>query len=128
MSEAHSVFQIRTACSASDGSILMWMRRMIDIGVPPDTVTTITNDVMTRQGARARLRRIKDARDRASAALRARAQALYVYCARRGLRRFRKHVHLGTYPNTPASQRTKPPNARTAISPNIRSNSTTHVD
>src|SRR5215472_13706313 len=39
MSEAHSVFQIRTAFSVSDGSILMWMRRMIDIGVPPDTVT-----------------------------------------------------------------------------------------
>jgi hypothetical protein len=65
MSEAHSVFQIRTAFSASDGSILMWMRRMIDIGFPPDTVTTITNDVMTRQGARARLRRVKDARERA---------------------------------------------------------------
>jgi len=40
---------------------------MIDIGVPPDTVTTITNDVMTRQGARARLRRVKDARERAQA-------------------------------------------------------------
>src|SRR5215831_15253093 len=33
MSEAHSVFQIRVAFSISDGSILMWMRRMIDIGV-----------------------------------------------------------------------------------------------
>src|SRR5262249_35029515 len=33
MSEAHSVFQIRVAFSVSDGSILMWMRRMIDIGV-----------------------------------------------------------------------------------------------
>src|SRR5262245_53470401 len=33
MREAHSVFQIRVAFSISDGSILMWMRRMIDIGV-----------------------------------------------------------------------------------------------
>src|SRR5262245_7048202 len=32
MSEAHSVFQIRVAFSISDGSILMWMRRMIDMG------------------------------------------------------------------------------------------------
>jgi hypothetical protein len=31
MSEAHSVFQIRVAFSVSDGSILMWMRRMIDM-------------------------------------------------------------------------------------------------
>jgi hypothetical protein len=28
MSEAHSVFQIRTAFSVSDGSILMWMPRL----------------------------------------------------------------------------------------------------
>jgi hypothetical protein len=31
MSEAHCVFQIRTAFSVSDGSTLMWMRRMIDM-------------------------------------------------------------------------------------------------
>src|SRR5262245_66239319 len=41
MSEAHSVFQIRVAFSISDGSILMWMRRMIDMGYswgPPGLV------------------------------------------------------------------------------------------
>src|SRR5262245_19820026 len=31
MSGAHSVFQTRTALSVSEGSILMWMRRMIDM-------------------------------------------------------------------------------------------------
>src|SRR4029450_2956671 len=31
MSGAHSVFQTRTALSVSDGSILMWMRRMMDM-------------------------------------------------------------------------------------------------
>jgi hypothetical protein len=33
MSGAHSAFQTSTAFSVSDGSILMWMRRMIDMGV-----------------------------------------------------------------------------------------------
>jgi len=50
-------------------------RRMIDIGVPPDTVTTtMTNDVTTRQGARARLRRVKDARERTQATQNRRAR------------------------------------------------------
>jgi hypothetical protein len=31
MSGAHSVFQTPTAFSVSDGSSLMWMRRMMDI-------------------------------------------------------------------------------------------------
>src|SRR5262249_7025887 len=33
MSGAHSLFHTRTALSLSDGSILMWMRRMTDMGV-----------------------------------------------------------------------------------------------
>jgi hypothetical protein len=32
MSGAHSVFQTRKALSISDGSILMWMSRIIDMG------------------------------------------------------------------------------------------------
>src|SRR5438034_9921848 len=38
MSGAHSVFQTCMALSVSEGSILMWMSRMIDIGYPPDYV------------------------------------------------------------------------------------------
>ncbi|MFL6822097.1 MAG: glutathione S-transferase family protein, partial [Xanthobacteraceae bacterium] len=51
------------------------------------------------------------------------------YGAPRRLRGPRKRIHLGvSSPNSPASQSMKPANARTAISPNIRSKSTTHVD
>jgi hypothetical protein len=54
ISGAHSAFQTSTAFSVSDGSILMWMRRMIDMGVLPGVMTddgTITHNVLVRQQA-----------------------------------------------------------------------------
>src|SRR4029453_5125207 len=48
----HSAFQTSTGFSVSDGSILMWMRRMIDMGVLPGVMTddgTITHNVLVRQ-------------------------------------------------------------------------------
>src|SRR6266566_9397013 len=52
ISGAHSAFQTSTAFSLSDGSILMWMRRMIDMGVLPAGMTddgTITHNVVVTQ-------------------------------------------------------------------------------
>src|SRR5262245_45348422 len=52
MSGAHSAFQTSTAFSLSDGSILMWMRRMIDMGILPGGKTadgTITHNVMVKR-------------------------------------------------------------------------------
>jgi hypothetical protein len=51
MSGAHSVFQTRMAFSVSDGSILMWMRRMIDMGRAPGAVV-MTGDARITYNAR----------------------------------------------------------------------------
>jgi hypothetical protein len=50
------------------------------------------------------------------------------YCALRPFRSVRDLNHLGASPNSPISHKTKPPIAKMAISPAMRSRRTTHVD
>lgn len=88
----------------------------------PDAIFHAPEDSIHPQFRAARVRRDLMSSPAGAAAARTR------YGTRRLLRSARKLVHLGASPNSPANHRNRPANANTAISPNISSKITTHVD